>query len=538
MDRSIIAPLEQMRDFDFVQFEHDVLCALGDLAKDCLSQLNSTATATTTVAGFAASQSTPSANLSVVIGTGRIYTLAQADATSDGSITTDATIICQQGRNAGQTLTLVPPSAGQSQWNLIQCSFQQQDAVRAGDPNNGIVPFFNAANPAQPNNTSVNTVRLGNAVLQVITGSAATTGSEVPPTPTSGWVPLYLIDLAGGQTQITTAQIIVAGPSVGTGVPANYPFAPFLAGFQRSHHSGNPGQAPKVNLATEVQGVLPYVNMAPVRQVLNANLTLFVNGTTGNDSNPGTSGAPFKTIQAAYNAAMRLYDLAGNTVTISVANGTYTAGVVCVGLPPGSFGTIAQVPAPLQPPPIQFVGNQASPGSVVINATNSNGFVATGSACISINGFTITASGTSANYNVQGIGIYAFNSSSIQFQNVVLGACSNGHIAASASSFIETGGQPYTVAGNAPYSVSAAFGSTITLVASTVTLSGTPAFSNYFATAQACGVLQANSMTFVGSATGVRYSGQTNGVILTGGGGASYFPGNAAGSAATGGQYT
>ena len=538
MDRSIIAPLEQMRDFDFVQFEHDVLCALGDLAKDALSQLSSTATATTTVAGFAAAQTTPAASLSVVIGTGRVYTLAQADASSDGSIPTDTTIICQQGRNAGQTLTLIPPSSGQSQWNLIQCSFQQQDAVRANDPNGGTVPFFNAANPAQPNNTSVNTVRLGNAVLQVITGSAATTGSEIPPTPTVGWVPLYLIDLAGGQTQISTAQILVAGPSVGTGVPANYPFAPFLAGFQQSHHSGNPGQAPKVNLATEVQGVLPYLNMAPVRQVLNANLTLFVNGTTGNDSNPGTSGSPFKTIQAAYNAAMRLYDLVGNTITVSVANGTYTAGVVCVGQPPGSFGSIAQVPAPIQPPPIQFVGNQGSPGSVVVNATNSNGFVATGGACISINGFTITASGTSTNYNVEGVGIYAFNSASIQFQNVVLGACSNGHVLASANSFIETAGQPFTIAGNSPAGLTATFGSTITTVASTVTLTGTPAFSNFFVTAQACGVLQANSMTFVGSATGVRYSAQTNGVILTGGGGATYFPGNSSGTTATGGQYT
>ena len=40
-------------------------------------------------------------------------------------------------------------------------------------------------------------------------------------------------------------------------------------------------------------------------------------------------------------------------------------------------------------------------------------------------------------------------------------------------------------------------------------------------------------MTFVGSATGARYSVDTGSVIFTGGGGANYFPGNAAGSGGT-----
>ena len=43
--------------------------------------------------------------------------------------------------------------------------------------------------------------------------------------------------------------------------------------------------------------------------------------------------------------------------------------------------------------------------------------------------------------------------------------------------------------------------------------------------------------TFVGSATGARYSVALNGVIQTTGAGASYLPGNSAGSSATGGQY-
>jgi hypothetical protein len=42
---------------------------------------------------------------------------------------------------------------------------------------------------------------------------------------------------------------------------------------------------------------------------------------------------------------------------------------------------------------------------------------------------------------------------------------------------------------------------------------------------------------FSGAATGPRYSANTNGVVNSFGGGATYFPGNAVGVLATGGQY-
>ena len=46
-------------------------------------------------------------------------------------------------------------------------------------------------------------------------------------------------------------------------------------------------------------------------------------------------------------------------------------------------------------------------------------------------------------------------------------------------------------------------------------------------------------MTFTNGATvtGTRYSVTNNGVVFTNGGGATYLPGNAAGSSANGGQY-
>ncbi len=59
-----------------------------------------------------------------------------------------------------------------------------------------------------------------------------------------------------------------------------------------------------------------------------------------------------------------------------------------------------------------------------------------------------------------------------------------------------------------------------------------------FAFATTLGAIYSALFTFSGGTpTGTRYTANGNAVINTNGGGASYFPGNAAGSTATGGQY-
>jgi hypothetical protein len=72
----------------------------------------------------------------------------------------------------------------------------------------------------------------------------------------------------------------------------------------------------------------------------------------------------------------------------------------------------------------------------------------------------------------------------------------------------------------------------------TITITGTPAFTGEFALARRVAAIQCNGNTFSGSATGVRYLADNNGVIFTNGGGATYLPGDSAGSTASGGQYT
>lgn len=100
-------------------------------------------------------------------------------------------------------------------------------------------------------------------------------------------------------------------------------------------------------------------------------------------------------------------------------------------------------------------------------------------------------------------------------------------------------GAAYEIFGSAPEHIFVNMGGCF-LESCTVTLTGTPAFSSGFIAAINGGAVQSpvtSSNVFTGAATGPRYSANTNGVINTFGGGATYFPGNAGGSTATGGQY-
>lgn len=524
MNRTIIYSQEQPRTFDFVQFEHDVLVAMANTIRDAMGAN------TTVLGGFAATPTGP-ATLNVNIAAGRVYQQAPADATSVGAIAADSTVIQQQGAYAGAQIALSTAgiSAGQSRWALVQAQFSQSDIIRAGDPNGGIPPFFNAAVPSSPLNgqgglgLTSPTERAALGIIQVITGASATTGSEVPPNPTSGWAPLYLIDLTNGQTQITSGQILVAGPSVGTNVPNNYPVAPFLAGLLNSHHSGNPGQAPKINLATETQGVLPYANMSPVRTLLTANLTLFISP-SGNNGNSGlSSGSALLTMEAARAKIYQNYDFGGFTATINVANGTYSASTNFYGLPVG------------YPPgqPIFIVGNNGSPSSVVLTVTNGTTIQSSQSASVTLSGVLVSSIGTTG--LTAGVGLAATSSGTIGFTNIVFGQCDTSHTAVSAAGVI-AGSSTYSINGNSPSHMGGDSAGLISINGCTVTLNGTPAFSVAFAVANRASAIQAVGATFVGGATGPRFLAATGASIDVQGAGVNFLPGSTAGNA-TGGYY-
>lgn len=75
-------------------------------------------------------------------------------------------------------------------------------------------------------------------------------------------------------------------------------------------------------------GAVTYVKLDPgtVRIPLIADATIYINDSTGNDANNGTVGFPLKTLQGAWNWAVKR-DLRGFAITARIAAGTYAAGV-------------------------------------------------------------------------------------------------------------------------------------------------------------------------------------------------------------------
>jgi hypothetical protein len=74
-------------------------------------------------------------------------------------------------------------------------------------------------------------------------------------------------------------------------------------------------------------------------------------------------------------------------------------------------------------------------------------------------------------------------------------------------------------------------------VTNTITITGTPAFSNGFVNCTRFALTELTGNTFSGSATGSRYIVTSGAGINTFGGGSSYLPGNSAGSATSPGWY-
>jgi hypothetical protein len=258
----------------------------------------------------------------------------------------------------------------------------------------------------------------------------------------------------------------------------------------------------------------------PGRVRLGANLTLFCNAQTGNDANNGlTLATAFQSFQGVWNYLYQNVDVTGYVVTVQ-CSGNFSVGLnaqtVVVGATPASIVFNLQA------------------GSTV-NVTNSSCFFAQNPGV----GFTVTGPGllsASGTATGQGCAFFANVGAQIWFAGVNFGVCATAHVLAQISATIQATGN-YTISGNAPYHLSSSACSSLLVSFVTVTLTGTPAFATAYAYTAVAGIIWAISDTFTGSATGSRYSANTNGVIYTNGGGASYFPGGAVGTTATGGQY-
>lgn len=258
------------------------------------------------------------------------------------------------------------------------------------------------------------------------------------------------------------------------------------------------------------------------RKRLTADLNLYVNGSTGSDSNNGlASGTAFATLQKAVDVATEL-DLVIYSVTINIAAGTYAA---------VAFRSVHGSGA------ITLLGDETTPSNVIISATTAHALGDPDGATpflgrYVVRGVQITSSGGTRH------GIFAANPGAIiQFKKVDFAATSGHHWAATRGGLIGCL-DDYSISGSPTSShCVASYGGIANWQnkggAITVTISSSITVSP-FVWQTANSIIRADNITFsLGggvTVTGKRYDSTGNGSINTNGGGASYFPGSIAGT--------
>jgi len=249
------------------------------------------------------------------------------------------------------------------------------------------------------------------------------------------------------------------------------------------------------------------------RELLTADRTYYV-APTGSDSNNGLSaGAPFLTIQKAVDVAKSL-DFNGQTVTIKLADGTYTVGAIMRSIT--GDGTLL------------ISGNEANPSAVVISTNGPCFFLHNVLGKFAITGVRLQTSGSGDCINVTN----AF----AMFGNIHFGDCAGAHI------LLDAGGRcdassAYSIVGSAASHVNAYANSVFRNIYKNVTITGAVTFGNAFVFCTFLSSVTFFGTTFTGSASGKKYDLSYNGTIRTASAGVSYLPGSTAGTITSGGQY-
>jgi hypothetical protein len=222
MDRQIVWPGAIPLETDILNTNRNTMVALGRLAMDVLGS-------STLVSGLSC---TPTAvpSMAVNIGPGAIYSLQNIDNTAYSSLaadTTDQTV--KQGillASAASQLTMTAPAtSGYSVIYLIEAAYSEVDTGAV------TLPFYNSASPAIPFSGPANngqpsyTKRAGTVNVQAKAGVAA--ASPVAPAVDTGFVALYYVTIAYGQTAIIAPNIALApgAPFLNAGLAGLMPIA-------------------------------------------------------------------------------------------------------------------------------------------------------------------------------------------------------------------------------------------------------------------------------------------------------------------------
>ncbi len=216
MNRNIVYPGAIPLDTDILSPQQEAMIGLGALAAAAFGT-------GTLVDGLAGTQTTV-ASMTINIGPGSILSLQEVDANAYGSLGINTNALVKQGVNLTTTqFTLTAPgTSGQSINYLVEAAFSELDGTPV------VLPYVNPASPSTPysgpsnSGTAQNTIRAQTVALSLKAGAAATTGTQTTPATDTGYVPLYVITVAYGQTAITTAQITVApsAPFIAAKIPA------------------------------------------------------------------------------------------------------------------------------------------------------------------------------------------------------------------------------------------------------------------------------------------------------------------------------
>ncbi len=202
MDRGIVYPGSIPLDTDLLDVNRNAMVAIGALAQATLG----TAPAVDGLAVVPSAQG----GLAVDVSPGSLTTFAPLDQSAYGSLPADLNdAVVKMGINLElTTLALSAPTTnGYAVTFLIQAAFQEADVSAT------VLPYYNAANPAQPflgpNNsgTAQPTLRAQRVALAAKGGIAASSGSNVPPAPDPGWVGLATVTVANGQTTVASGNI-------------------------------------------------------------------------------------------------------------------------------------------------------------------------------------------------------------------------------------------------------------------------------------------------------------------------------------------
>ncbi|MCP4410185.1 MAG: hypothetical protein GY807_21070 [Gammaproteobacteria bacterium] len=250
------------------------------------------------------------------------------------------------------------------------------------------------------------------------------------------------------------------------------------------------------------------------REVLTANRTYYVR-TDGSDSNTGrvdSAAGAFLTLQQALDTVAAL-DLKTYAVTIDMGDGTYTDSTNITKAWVGGSGVTIQ-------------GNSGTPANVLLStAGNLLTFSVPLASPVTVKDIEVrTSSGDAFRITAS----VTFN-----YSNIVFGAIANAGIhALYPGAYIQCNGN-YTINGNAARHWNFEYPCNLRCTSKTITLTGTPDFSQEFAQATFCGGMSIGGNTYSGSATGKLYDVTMNGWINSG----VTLPGDSAGSTATGGQY-